>query len=226
MTDYNFAPAFVSSFFTPLYDLIVELGGLGKSLQAKILKHSQIRNGESILDVGCGTATFLLLAGKEYPKCKLVGIDPDEEILKIAKNKLEKANIPAQILNAWAEKLPFKSSSFDLVVCSLTFHHMPLKTKKETLKESRRVLKPTGRFLLADIGKPQNIFWKIKFLVDTERIFKVKEYMEDNLQGKLLTLMRKEGFTVRDMGPRHRNIQFLLGKKTKLGSRENQRSTG
>lgn len=210
---YDFAPAYVSSFFTPLYDFIVDLGGLGKVLQVKVLKYSNLKDGESVLDVGCGTGTFLVLAGKVHPSCKLVGVDPDVQITKIAKNKLKEASVQAEVLVGWAEDLPFKASTRDLVVSSLTFHHMPLEAKKKTLKEIYRVLKPTGRFLLADLGKPQNLFWKLKFLIDTETIFKVRDYMEDNLQGKLPALMKDAGFEVTEVGPRHRNVQFLLGKK-------------
>lgn len=150
---------------------------------------------------------------KQNQKVEFFGIDPDTQILRIARNKLKKERVLAKITQAWAEELPFKNSIFDCVVSSLTFHHMPLASKRQALKEINRVLAPKGRFLLADIGKPQNLFWKIKFLVDTERILKVKEYMKDNLDGKLPSLMEEAGFEVAEVGPRHRNIQFLLGHK-------------
>lgn len=61
--------------------------------------------------MGCGTGTFLAMVGKSHQTCKFVGIDPDGQITKIAKNKLKEANVQAEVLVGWAEELPFKSST-------------------------------------------------------------------------------------------------------------------
>lgn len=209
-SNYKFAPAFIFDFFTPFYDLIIEQGGLGKDLQEKIIKHAEIKDGENILDVGCGSGGLLIRIKRKFSKTKLVGVDPDKNILRIAKDKIEKENLDIELEQSFAEKLPFKSSSFDLVISSLTFHHLPTEIKKKTLKEIYRVLKNNGKFLLADIGKPNTLFWKIKFLFDPERLLSTGEYMKDNLEGKIPKLLEEAGFIVKEITPRHRGIQFLL----------------
>lgn len=210
---YKFAPAFISDFFTPFYDFLIEQGGLGKSLQKKILKYAQIIDGETILDVGCGSGGLLIMVKANYPRSKVVGIDPDNKILSIARKKLEKKKIEIELLNVYAEKLPFKSSSFDLVISSLTLHHMPTYIKKRTLKEIHRVLKDKGRFLLVDLGKPDSLFWKIMFAIDPERFFSTGKYMKDNLEGRIPMLIKEAGFKLDEVAPRYQGVQFFLVRK-------------
>lgn len=211
---YKFAPAFLSNFFTPFYDLIVKQGGLGKTLQEKVLRYAQIKDGESVLDVGCGSGTFITMAKSAYPNSRVVGVDPDENILKIARKKLAKDKLKVELINSWAEKLPFEPQSFDVVVSSLTLHHLPTEIKKKTLKEIHRVLKRNGRFLLADIGKQDQLFWKIKFALDFESLFSAaKDYMKDNFAGRIPSFVVQAGFIVKEIAPKHRGVQFLLAKK-------------
>lgn len=214
---YKFAPAFICDFFTPFYDLVIEQGGLGREFQRKILNYAKIKEGESILDIGCGSGGLLILMKTLHPGSKIVGTDPDKKILKVAKQKIVDKNLDVELVQAWGEKLPFNDASFDVVISSLTFHHLPLDAKKQALKEIYRVLKTNGRFLLADIGKPDSLFWKIKFLFDPERLLSTGEYMKDNLQGKLPTLVKEAGFDVKEVGPRHQGIQFFLA--IKVGER-------
>lgn len=210
---YKFAPAFISDFFTPFYDLIIEQGGLGKSFQKKILNYAQIKDGESILDVGCGAGGLLVMIKSNYPKCKVTGVDPDGKILKLAKGKILRKNLDIELINTWAEELPFGSSTFDLVISSLTFHHLPTEIKKQALKEIYRVLRKDGRFLLVDIGEPKTLFWKIKYLLDPERIFSTGEYMKDNLEGKIPILVKNVGFRVKEVSPRYKCVQFFEATK-------------
>lgn len=210
---YKFAPAFICDFFTPFYDLIIKQGGLGKSLEERIIKIANIKDGESILDVGCGSGGLVVRIRSNYQNCEVVGVDPDQKILNLAKKKIEKNKFDVALINAWAEKLPFQNSSFDIVISALTFHHLPTEIKKQSFKEIHRVLKKDGRFLLADIGKPDSLFWKVKFAIDPERLFSTGEYMKDNLGGRLPLFVEDAGFAVKEIYPKYRGVQFLLARK-------------
>jgi demethylmenaquinone methyltransferase/2-methoxy-6-polyprenyl-1,4-benzoquinol methylase/phosphoethanolamine N-methyltransferase len=52
------------------------------------------------------------------------------------------------------EQLSFADQTFDVVVSSLVFHHLPDALKRQALAEIRRVLKPGGRLLLVDLLGP------------------------------------------------------------------------
>jgi arsenite methyltransferase len=109
-----------------------------------------IGKGESVLDIGCGagvdTIVAALLAG---PEGRVVGIDLTPEMLERAKENSRKASIEnVSFQEGSAEELPFPETSFDVVVSNGVFNLVP--DKARALQEVFRVLKPNGRFMMAD----------------------------------------------------------------------------
>ncbi len=105
----------------------------------------------NVLDVGCGTGEILKRIHKCYPEVSLTGVDISEKMLEVAKVKIGNK---ATLLWADAEMLPFSDATFDLIVCSDSFHHYP--NPQKVLAEFRRVLKGGGNLLICDysIGFP------------------------------------------------------------------------
>lgn len=105
----------------------------------------------NVLDVGCGTGEILKRIHKRYPEVSLTGVDISEKMLEVAKVKIGNK---ATLLWADAEMLPFSDATFDLIVCSDSFHHYP--NPQKVLAEFRRVLKGGGNLLIFDysIGFP------------------------------------------------------------------------
>lgn len=105
----------------------------------------------NVLDVGCGTGEILKRIHKRYPEVSLTGVDISEKMLEVAKVKIGNK---ATLLWADAEMLPFSDATFDLIVCSDSFHHYP--NPQKVLAEFLRVLKRGGNLLICDysIGFP------------------------------------------------------------------------
>lgn len=55
------------------------------------------------------------------------------------------------------EDLPFAKDSFDVITCSMSFHHYPNADK--FLKSCNRVLRPRGRLIIRDITGPGAMLW-------------------------------------------------------------------
>jgi ubiquinone/menaquinone biosynthesis C-methylase UbiE len=117
-----------------------ELHGEEQLRKAEIvLQNLDVKQTDSLLDVGCGNAKYLSV----FP-CKKAGIDPSCELLK-------QASVP--VVQGVAEKLPFPDNSFDIVLSLTAIHNFddPQQGLKEMLRVSKcdiavSVLKKSGRF--------------------------------------------------------------------------------
>lgn len=210
---YKPVPALGKDIFTPLFDFLIEAVGLGTSFKEKVLERAHLKNCERLLDVGCGTATLLIAAKSHSPASQVVGIDADERVLDIARRKIQKTRVEVEVMRARAEDLPFASSSFDVVVSTLIFHHLPTEIKQLAMTEIHRVLKPDGRFLLVDFGKPEGVLLKTFFALASFVRSDEAKYLLDNRQGKLPLFLEEAGFEVTEVRPRYKGIPFLLATK-------------
>ncbi len=109
-----------------------------------------IRRGEMVLDIGCGAgADSIVAATMVGPEGKVVGVDLIPEMLERARENLKKTSLEnVTFQEASAEELPFPEATFDVVISNGVFNLVP--DKARALREAIRVLKPDGRFLLAD----------------------------------------------------------------------------
>jgi SAM-dependent methyltransferase len=96
--------------------------------------------GLRLLNVGCGTGGFNQVA--EEAGALTWGVDTDAEAVAIARERLGHG----AIARAAAESLPFRAGSFDVVYCYSTLEHVT--DAMQALRETVRVLRPTGRLYL------------------------------------------------------------------------------
>lgn len=211
--NYTPIPALGKNILTPFFDALVEIVGLGTSFKKKVVERANLQIGERLLDVGCGTATLLLAAKSRYPSIEAVGIDVDDRVLDIARKKIAKNKLQIEVVQARAENLPFPPASFDVVTSTLIFHHLPTEIKKLAMQEIHRVLKPGGRFLLVDFGKPEGILLKAFFTLGALLRSDEVKYLQDNREGRLPRFLQEIGFEVREVSTRHGSIPFLLATK-------------
>lgn len=130
----------------------------GKKLDI-IEKFLKINKNTTILDVGCGTGISL---ERFQNKCKkIIGIDPNKELLKQCKGKT--------ILGK-AEKLPFKDNSFDIVVSLTSLHHTNL---KKSVSEIKRVAK--SQIAISFLKKSKKLELAKELLKDFKQIESKKD---------------------------------------------------
>lgn len=202
-----FRPALAFHVLTPLYDRANDLLGFGAPFIRRVADALRLSGMQTLLDLGCGTGTLLAELGRRDPEATLTGIDADPRILAKAREKLALARVSATLVHAYAQNLPFPDSAFDAVVSTLIFHHLSTPVKRAALGEIYRVLRPGGRFLLADFGRPQTVLqWT---LLSVGRLFDGIESTRANLQGRLPQMLSEAGFQVAEVAARYRGVQFL-----------------
>lgn len=107
--------------------------------------------GDAVLDIGCGAGVDSLVAGRLVGAGgRVVGIDLTPAMIDKARANqawLGFGHVTFQV--AEAEALPFPDNDFDTVLSNGVFN-LTL-DKEKALQETHRVLKPGGRFLLADM---------------------------------------------------------------------------
>jgi ubiquinone/menaquinone biosynthesis C-methylase UbiE len=184
----TYLPAAGHDWFLPLYDPFVKLLG-GDRARRALLDQAPIRSGERVLDIGCGTGTFVLLVKQRHPDVEVVGLDPDPKALARAKRKAERAGVSIQLDRGFSNELPYPEASFDHVFSSLMVHHLPADEKLPTLREVRRILKPGGSFHLLDFGSRDSAEHGI-----LARLIHSHERLSDNSPERILALMKEAGF--------------------------------
>ncbi len=164
---------------------------LGLEFYSLAAKLSGVKEGDKVLDVGCGTGTLALRLKKQAGDKGLVaGIDASRGMLKQAKIKADKENIHLDLRVTSIEKIPFADDSFDVVTSTWVFHQLSLPLKKKGLKEILRVLRVGGHFLLVDlhnITNPFRAFYNLPFYFWNEG-YKI------HVHGKLPELLTEVGF--------------------------------
>jgi SAM-dependent methyltransferase len=188
----TYIPAAGLGFLTRFYDPLVRITCREVYFKNRMLAVAGVRPDEKVLDAGCGTGTLLLQISNLQPQAVLYGLDGDGEILSIAKNKAKQSGAEINWLEAFSTNIPLPDNSMDLVTNSLMIHHLMPADKQTTFSEMYRVLKPGGKLILVDWGKPLNLIFRglFKFI----RTLDGHKNTLDHLNGKIPQMIQSAGF--------------------------------
>lgn len=196
--DYNLIS---DQFSTTRYSVWPELKILGE----------YIKEGDKVLDLGCGNGRLLELFKGKNVDYVYVGVDNSEKLIEIAKKK--NPGIFFQVANAL--NLPFPDNYFDKIFSIAVLHHIPSDDfRNHFIEEARRVLKPGGLFILtvwnlwrrADSLKKIIKFATLKVLRRTKLDFKdvfmpwqktIDRYVHCFTKNELKKLAENTGFKIK-----------------------------
>lgn len=149
--------------FYDTFGNILTLGQM-RRLRTLTVDHALLQPGEKVLDVGCGTGGVTIPAKMRVGKTgEAAGIDPAPEMIAVARKKASQVGLEIDFRIGVIESLPFPDATFDAVTSSLMMHHLPEHLQVKGLTEVRRVLKPGGRLLIADMMRPNTSFFRRLF---------------------------------------------------------------
>ena len=137
------------------YDLVNDIQSLGlhRVWKRRVVVLANFKEGETGLDLCCGTGDIAIGLAKRGGA--LVGMDLNRPMLLQAAIRLAKREDQCvRLAQADALKLPLRNHSLDLVTIGYGLRN--LGSMEDGLREITRVLKPGGRLLILDFGKPAN----------------------------------------------------------------------
>jgi len=160
----------------PHYDLINDLQsfGLHRYWKRWVVQLARPQHGHRALDVCCGTGDLALALARRG--ARVAGLDFSKRMLEVAqrrtsgfRNSEAQAALSAaqathyaspgpHLIRADAQHIPFRDESFDVVTMGYGLRN--LASWESGLEEMRRVLKPGGRLVVLDFGKPENALWR------------------------------------------------------------------
>jgi ubiquinone/menaquinone biosynthesis C-methylase UbiE len=193
MSERSFTPAAGRFAPTRLYDPVIALTRerLWRGLAAMYVAP---RPGDVIADVGCGTGSLALLLARVEPGARIVGLDPDPEVLAVARRKADTAAAAVEWRLCMGDVLTesLGPSSVDTVVSSLVLHQCPVPMKQAVLDSMHSVLRPGGKVVIADFGRQRTTLMRLAFGI--VQLADGKQDTQPNADGIVPELLSESGF--------------------------------
>ncbi len=155
-----------------IYDLTRKYYLLGRD---NLIDNLGAKDGETICEVGCGTARNLIKIAKKYPKANFYGLDASDEMLKTARRNLDNAGVLDKITLRQAYSQNFKPDELfnldkplDKIVFSYALSIIP--PWKESIDHALELLPAGGEIHIVDFGSQEDlpkpfskfVFWWLK----------------------------------------------------------------
>jgi ubiquinone/menaquinone biosynthesis C-methylase UbiE len=152
------------------------LGQQLRKVQSAAVERLHLVSGQVVLDLGCGPGD----ASEALTRTGAIAIGLDYSTGMLAHAKTQPL-LRGRLVRGDAGRLPFRTSSFDKILCANSFHHYP--DHLEALREMRRVLKPGGLLVLVDPRRDHPLGWaaielveKVLFRLQEVRVFAVPQW--------------------------------------------------
>jgi demethylmenaquinone methyltransferase/2-methoxy-6-polyprenyl-1,4-benzoquinol methylase len=149
------------------YDLLNDIMSVGMHRRWKRRLVELAGSPRDVLDLCCGTGDLALKFARN--SAHVTGVDFTAEMLQVAAARA--GQHPISWLHGDALQLPFPDNSFDVV--SVGYGLRNLADIERGLREVLRVLRPGGKFLSLDFGKPESSLFRSMYFAYLRRVLPV-----------------------------------------------------
>ena len=116
------------------------MGRWSMRLAPLFVEFARVRDGDNVLDVGCGTGSLVQAVADKTRRSRVVGIDPVEPFIEYARSRFADPRISFERGSAF--ELPYEDASFDASLSALVLMLIP--TPEKAAREMSRVTRPGG----------------------------------------------------------------------------------
>ena len=129
--------------------------GLDKGWRRRTVKSLNLGDRPRVLDVATGTGDLAIDIARARPLAQVFGLDPSENMLAIAGEKLAKKKLADRVslVVGDAQKLPYKDCEMDAATIAFGIRNVP--DRLAGLRELARVVRPGGRVAVLELGMPR-----------------------------------------------------------------------
>ncbi|WP_128894445.1 demethylmenaquinone methyltransferase [Longirhabdus pacifica] len=140
----------------PKYDMMNSLISFRrhKAWRKFTMKKMNVQEGDTALDLCCGTCDWTISTAEASRTGKIIGLDFSRNMLSIGQEKINHKGMQQQIelIHGDAMQLPFEDNRFDYVTIGFGLRNVP--DLRQVLKEMQRVVKPGGKVVCLEVSKP------------------------------------------------------------------------
>ena len=146
----------------------VMMGRWSRQLAPLFVEFVGVRDGERVLDVGCGTGSLSATLARVTGASKIVGIDPSKGFIEYARTQVTDPRVTFELGDA--QELPYADGSFDRCMALLIVNFVPDAPK--AANEMRRVTRNQEVWLRRQCGTAVGLmsslgcFWDAAVAID------------------------------------------------------------
>jgi ubiquinone/menaquinone biosynthesis C-methylase UbiE len=190
----DIVPALGHKSLTWAYDLVIALMTREATWRRLLVAAIAPRPDDTILDFGCGSGSLAILLKGQCPQARVIGLDPDPEVLRIAHHKAEEVGLAIELVEGDVRRIAdiVRNGEPNKIVSSLVFHHLSLANKRSALGAIFDVLRSDGGLYIADYGLQRT--WLMRRLFRLVQHLDGFETTQPNADGVLPQLMAEVGF--------------------------------
>lgn len=146
--------------------------GRWKSVAEQLIKHYNLSNGSSLLDIGCGKGHLLYELKILLPGLKIKGFDISNHGISNSKEEIKKYIIKHKAQDPY----PFEDNEFDLAISLGCFHNLRIFELQNAIREMERVGKQ-GYIMLESYRNEQELFNVQCWALTCESFFDTEEWI-------------------------------------------------